>query len=297
MKPGVTIVVPVFNGEDYLRYCLRSLMKQSFRDFDVIIVDDGSRDESPNIADKFCRADARFRLIRNEMNKGLPASLNIGSRESRRSHQTWISHDNVLGEDWIESMYKNITQGKEEIVYSDYFLFDSFEEPRHLSKVESDEFLFCGNVIGASFIYSSEVFMQIGGYDESKFLFEDYDFFVRAKRAGFKFRKIPIQNYFYRVHNQQLSSTHRLPKHYYQYRLSLIEFIPNNYTNVRARAIISLLHVAWSAKAWQVFVQCLKLLASSDLSSATRYLMGRMLLRFLRNIGLRETSRLKNRTM
>ncbi|NDZ98106.1 glycosyltransferase, partial [Streptomyces sp. SID10116] len=80
MQPRLSVVVPVYNVELYLDECLESLAAQTFQDFEVIMVDDGSTDGSAAIAEAFAAADPRFRLISQE-NKGLGAARNTGVRE------------------------------------------------------------------------------------------------------------------------------------------------------------------------------------------------------------------------
>ncbi|MGV9878424.1 CDP-glycerol glycerophosphotransferase family protein [Streptomyces sp. NPDC003006] len=80
MQPRLSVVVPVYNVELYLDECLESLAAQTFKDFEVVMVDDGSTDGSAAIAERFAAADPRFRLISQE-NKGLGAARNTGVRE------------------------------------------------------------------------------------------------------------------------------------------------------------------------------------------------------------------------
>ncbi|MFC4886441.1 glycosyltransferase [Streptomyces beijiangensis] len=81
MKPRLSVVVPVFNVEEYLEECLRSLAAQTVRDLEVVLVDDGSTDGSSAIAEKFAAADPRFRYVRQE-NAGLGAARNTGVRHT-----------------------------------------------------------------------------------------------------------------------------------------------------------------------------------------------------------------------
>lgn len=74
-KALISIIVPVYNAVDYLHQCLQGIQRQTFRNFEVILVDDGSTDGSAEICDAFCREDKRFRVIHKE-NEGVSASRN-----------------------------------------------------------------------------------------------------------------------------------------------------------------------------------------------------------------------------
>lgn len=78
----VSIVIPVFKVEKYLRRCLDSVRAQTYRNFEAILVDDGSPDGCPQICDEYARMDGRFRVIHKE-NGGVSSARNVGIREAR----------------------------------------------------------------------------------------------------------------------------------------------------------------------------------------------------------------------
>ncbi|MEM9147892.1 MAG: glycosyltransferase family A protein [Pseudomonadota bacterium] len=91
--PAVTILMAVYNGERYLTSALSSLLAQTFRDFDVLVIDDGSTDRSAEIVER--ASDARIRQIRNERNQGLTRSLNIGLRAAKGRYIARMDADDV----------------------------------------------------------------------------------------------------------------------------------------------------------------------------------------------------------
>ncbi|MGH4032853.1 CDP-glycerol glycerophosphotransferase family protein [Actinomycetota bacterium Odt1-20B] len=97
MQPRLSVVVPVYNVELYLDECLESLAAQTFTDFEVLMVDDGSTDSSAAIAERFAAADPRFRLISQE-NKGLGAARNTGVREMADASEylAFVDSDDTL---------------------------------------------------------------------------------------------------------------------------------------------------------------------------------------------------------
>ena len=94
--PKISIIVPVYNCKKYLRQCLDSILSQTFKDWECLLIDDGSTDESGSICDEYARRDNRFAAYHKE-NGGLTSARNYGLE---RSVGEWIMH--VDGDDWIE---------------------------------------------------------------------------------------------------------------------------------------------------------------------------------------------------
>lgn len=92
-NPVVSVVLPVYNGEAYLRESLRSLLKQTIADFEIVVIDDGSTDESAAIAESF--NDPRIRVLHNGSNRGLIYSLNRGLEEASGTYIARMDHDDV----------------------------------------------------------------------------------------------------------------------------------------------------------------------------------------------------------
>ena len=92
----VSIILPVFNVEIYLRDCLDSLLAQSYRNIEIILVDDGSPDRSPFLCDEFAKKDSRIKVVHKE-NGGVSSARNIGIESS---HGEWIYF--LDSDDWIE---------------------------------------------------------------------------------------------------------------------------------------------------------------------------------------------------
>ncbi|NEB54989.1 glycosyltransferase [Streptomyces griseus] len=97
MAPRLTVVVPLYNVEEYLGACLTSLAEQTMPDLEVVLVDDGSTDDGPSLAQEFADRDPRFRLIRQE-NAGLGAARNAGIREAHPGAEflTFVDSDDVV---------------------------------------------------------------------------------------------------------------------------------------------------------------------------------------------------------
>lgn len=220
-NPLISIVLPVWNGERYLGEALDSIINQSYDNFELIVVNDCSTDASLSIANSFAVRDSRISVVSNELNQKLPASLNKGFSLARGTYFTWTSDDNVLNRDFLKTLLNELLTSGADIVYSDFNSIDDNGDIQSVSSVGEAEGLVSQNTIGASFLYKRTVHEEIGGYDVSKFLYEDYDFWVRAYLAGFKFKCLHCVVYSYRRHEGALTSTRRMPSEYPFYRFDL----------------------------------------------------------------------------
>ena len=104
----ISVIVPVYNVEEYLEECLNSIQHQTYTDIEVILVNDGSRDGSKEICERYCQQDSRFHLI-NQENKGLSGARNRGMTESKGELITFVDSDDVLKEDMLEQLIKQVT--------------------------------------------------------------------------------------------------------------------------------------------------------------------------------------------
>ena len=99
----VSIGVPVYNGEEYLRQCLNSIIEQTFKDFEVILVDDGSTDNSFVICQEYVAKDSLFRLI-HQKNKGTAGTRNTCLKYMHGEFITWIDSDDKIKPDYLEKL-------------------------------------------------------------------------------------------------------------------------------------------------------------------------------------------------
>ncbi len=106
--PLITVVVCVYNLEDYVSRCIECVCAQSYRNLEIIIVDDGSVDDSGAICDKYARSDKRIRVI-HKFNKGLSAARNDAIEIARGKYITFIDGDDYIDYDMIEHLYYLIT--------------------------------------------------------------------------------------------------------------------------------------------------------------------------------------------
>src|ERR1043165_1771044 len=103
-NPTVSVVMPVYNGENYLRLAIESVLSQTFQDFEIIVVDDGSKDTTPQIAASF---GDRVRYVRQE-NAGVAAAVNHGISLARGRYFAWLSHDDPRAPDKLSEQLRTM---------------------------------------------------------------------------------------------------------------------------------------------------------------------------------------------
>lgn len=201
----ISIIIPVYNGSTHLSQAIESCLKQTYKNIEVIIIDDGSVDNSLEIAEVFAQKDDRIKIFRNYQNRGLPYSLNRGHIVSTSKYQTWISDDNYFFENALQELIITLKEKSSDIVYSNYIKIN--EDDDYLSEVicKSVENILFGNCIGACFLYTKEIFFKVGGYNENYFLVEDYDFWLKASLVG-SFYHLNMVLMAYRKHEYSLTS-------------------------------------------------------------------------------------------
>lgn len=117
----VSIIVPVYNTEKYLKRCIDTLVKQTFQNLEIILVDDGSTDRSGRICDEYALADSRIRAI-HKKNGGLVSAWKRGVEESLGEYLCFVDSDDWVDPEMVSEMIKCLTGSKKEIVASDYVI-------------------------------------------------------------------------------------------------------------------------------------------------------------------------------
>ena len=110
----ISVIVPVYNVEKYLNKCVDSIINQTFKDIEIILVDDGSTDSSPKICDDYTKVDSRIKVV-HQKNSGLSAARNTGIRQSSGKYLAFIDSDDYISKDFCEILYNSITREKADV--------------------------------------------------------------------------------------------------------------------------------------------------------------------------------------
>lgn len=123
----ISIIVPIYNTEDYLRRCLNSLKNQTEKDIEFILIDDASNDNSLEIMEDYQKKDPRFKIITNSKNQGVSIARNKGIEQATGQYIGFVDSDDYLDLDYYEKLLEAINQKKAPISISETALLGSFE--------------------------------------------------------------------------------------------------------------------------------------------------------------------------
>lgn len=112
----ISVIVPVYNVEKYLDACLESIVNQTYKDIEILCIDDCTPDNSIEIVEKYMLMDSRVRLIRHDENRGLGGARNTGIREAKGEYITFVDSDDALKLDMLEKFEKAMTSHKVDAV-------------------------------------------------------------------------------------------------------------------------------------------------------------------------------------
>lgn len=121
-NPAISLIIPVYNVEDYLEKSLISVANQTMTDFEVILVNDGSTDSSLQIMQEFAKKHKNFTII-SQRNKGLSGARNTGLRAARGKYVAFLDSDDYIAQDFLESLYTAAEETQAEIAYCNYKIY------------------------------------------------------------------------------------------------------------------------------------------------------------------------------
>lgn len=182
MTPTVSIVLPCYNGADFLAQSIDSVIDQTYADWELILVNDYSKDNSLEIMQGYASRDPRIRIINNEHNLKLPGALNRGFHEAKGKYLTWTSHDNRMAptmlEEFVQYLDTNPDKGLVTACYA-AFTLKTGEQLYEVHHPDPQINLPLYNCVCYAFMYRREILNTVGDYDTTLFLVEDYDYWVR----------------------------------------------------------------------------------------------------------------------
>ena len=120
----ISIVLPIYNGEKYMRESIESIIMQSYQNWELIIVNDCSTDNTAEIANEYVKKDKRIKYYKNDKNMRLPRTLNRGFSLSKGDYLTWTSDDNLFKQGAFEKMVDALKNNNADFVYASYETID-----------------------------------------------------------------------------------------------------------------------------------------------------------------------------
>ena len=136
-KALISIIVPIYNVENYLRQCLDSIVSQTYQNFECLLINDGSPDNSADICREYVAKDARFRYFEKE-NGGLSSARNVGIENSRGTYITFVDSDDWLDSDYLEVLHSKIVEYDTDFVIGSYKQFSMPDNCYYMHVWEQD---------------------------------------------------------------------------------------------------------------------------------------------------------------
>lgn len=189
--PVATVLLPVYNGQKYIRRAINSLLAQKFKKFELLIINDGSTDRTKIILDAFVERDDRVRVIHHRKNRGLVATLNEGLKEAKTNYVARMDADDISLPDRLGAQIAKIREENDYILVGSSFqtinarekVLDTVYVPYHEEDLRRA--LWLGNPFAhASVIFNRNAALAVGGYSDEVGPTEDYDLWLKLAQIG-----------------------------------------------------------------------------------------------------------------
>jgi len=211
--PTVSVIIPCYGQAGYLGEAVASVVAQTFTDWEIVVVDDGSPDDTAEKAQRLVAAhpDRRIRLLR-QVNQGLPSARNNGIAASTGRYILPLDADNLLMPEMLEKTVALLeAEPSVAIAYTDYERFGK-ESRRNDTGVWNIDALAFSNQLEACSLFRREVWGAVGGYNPNmRWGYEDWDFWIGAAERGFVGRRIaePLWRYRKRTDSRNVEAIRR----------------------------------------------------------------------------------------
>ena len=206
MTPLVSVIVPVFNVEKYIEDCVISIQNQTYRNIEIILVDDGSTDKSGQICDLLKQKNNRIKVYHNQ-NKGVCFARNYAIKKAIGKYILPVDGDDIIANTYIEKAVKVLEEDDNiGIVYCKAKFFGKKNYEWNLPEFSLRRMLL-SNIIFVTAIFRKNDWIAVGGFNERmKYGIEDYDFWLSIIELNRKVYKIPEILFYYRISNNTRST-------------------------------------------------------------------------------------------
>lgn len=214
--PKISVIIPCFNAGAYIDEAVNSVLSQTFQDFEIIIIDDGSEDQTHEIVMSYVEKDHRFKYIRQE-NKGLSASRNKGLQNAKGEFIQFLDADDLLSSDKFENQIAAFRKNNHiDIIYSEYLCFGDHNinkrwiYSRVLIKDPPLKDLILNwerdlSIPIHCFLFRMSCFVLWGQFDETLPNHEDWDIQIRFANSGARYKIVPGRTALYRIREHSIS--------------------------------------------------------------------------------------------
>lgn len=237
-KKLVSIILPTFNGSKYINKAIDSILLQSFLDWELLIIDDGSTDGTENIIKKYTDIHSTIRYFKNNVNLGIQKSLNRGLRESEGKYVARIDDDDEWADkdklkkqvDFLDKNIDYVLVGTGVIVVdkNEVELF-KYKLPKKDNDIRS-KILLKNCFVHSSVVFKRDLALKLKGYSEDidTLHIEDYDLWLKLGTMG-KMANLDIYGVFFMSRENSISSVNKMNQ--FKKDLNLIKKYRNKYPN------------------------------------------------------------------
>ncbi len=212
MSELVSIIVPCYKQAHFLKDSLQSVLDQTYKHWECIIVNDGSPDNTAIVAARWCQADNRFKYVA-KPNGGLSSARNAGIAISNGIYILPLDADDVLHPEYLQRVVPELQQHPDVAIVSCYTKFFNKKPENSIFQLKPigdnvTSLLFVNQLVATS-LYRKTCWDQVGGYDESMTKgFEDWDFWINCTKQEWLYKIIPEYLFYYRkAKHSMLTST------------------------------------------------------------------------------------------
>jgi glycosyltransferase involved in cell wall biosynthesis len=202
MKILVSIIVPCFKQAHFLNETLQSVIDQTYIDWECIIVNDGSPDNTEKIAKEWCALDSRISYLYKD-NGGLPSARNAGIKISKGEFILPLDSDDILHKDYLIKIVPELVMDTKLGIVSCYREFFEKDKSNIIYKYKASgskyQDIMFENKLMPSSLYRRKCWEEVGGYDESMTKgFEDWEFWLNITKRGWEFKFVESFLFYYR---------------------------------------------------------------------------------------------------
>ncbi len=213
MKPAISVIMSVYNGETYLAEAIESVINQTFKNWELIVINDCSTDSTSEILAGFASKDERIKVHTNEVNLKLPSSLNKAISLSIGKYIARMDADDICLPDRLEKQYKFMEENREIDMSSCRFMtvkngvyMSGGAGGRCDNQALRTMLLVANPILHPGVIAKAEVMKKLG-YDTTLTCTEDLELWTRMAMENFKMQILPECLLIYRLHDKQITST------------------------------------------------------------------------------------------
>ena len=222
-QPLISIILPVYNSEPFLKRCLSSIAKQTYRNFEVLIVDNASPDDSLSIAEEFAASDTRFKVFHRETNGGAAAARNLALDHAQGEYYAFVDSDDWIGPELLEAFITNAIKYDADITITSGYYREYADKCKIIETIRSDVTVLTKEKAMRELIVTGGINHMLWTKLFKKCLFdgmrfsegntlEDHELVWRLFSNAEKFVVIPCCYYHYYQFSNSVTHSHSLKK-------------------------------------------------------------------------------------